>query len=287
MKTVREVYEQAQTDGFAVGAFNAANIETIKAIVSVANKLRSPVIIESSSGETKYFGAQNLADVVRNFSEEYNLPIFVNLDHAPTEEDVQEGIDAGYELIHFDGSALALDENLEITKKVVEKAHRKGLLVEAEIDQIGGGSSKHPDMTPEEALINHVYTPVEQLVKFVEESGIDTLAASFGNIHGVYKSAKNLNFERLAEIRSAVTCFLSMHGGSDIPFDQVKRAIEVGKIVKINVNTEMRLAFRKSLETQLQESDEVAIYKLMGPVIKAVEQVVEEKILLFGSANKA
>lgn len=287
MQTAREVYERAQSEGFAVGAFNAANIETVKAIVTAANKLRAPVIIESSSGETKYFGAENLADVVKNYSEEFDLPIFVNLDHAPTEEDVDAGIEAGYELIHFDGSALPLEENLEITKRVVDKAHAKGLLVEAEIDQIGGGSSKHADQTPEEALKDHVYTPVDKLAEFVRESGIDTLAASFGNLHGVYKSAKNLDFERLAAIRAAVSCFLSMHGGSDIPDDQVRRAIEVGKIVKINVNTEMRLAFRESLEMQLGDSDEVAAYKLMEPVIGAVEEVVEAKIKLFGSAGKA
>lgn len=287
MISAQDIFKKAQNEGWALGAFNAANIETLKAIVSAANKLRSPVIIESSSGETEFFGPENLVDVVSNFRREFNLPIFINLDHSPSEEEVEVGIEAGYELIHFDGSKLSYDENVRITKKIVEQAHAKGLLVEAEIDHIGGSSAPHLQEDVTAAQKENAYTDPSKAAEFVKETGVDTFAAFFGNVHGVYKTPSTLDLELLSRIRDKVSCFLSMHGGSGIPEDQVKEAIKVGRIVKINVNTEMRIAFREEIEKVMAESDEVAVYKMMPPVIEAVQDVVEAKIRLFGSAGKA
>lgn len=287
MISAQDIFKKAQNEGWALGAFNAANIETLKAIVSAANKLRSPVIIESSSGETEFFGPENLVDVVSNFRREFNLPIFINLDHSPSEEEVEVGIEAGYELIHFDGSKLSYDENVRITKKIVEQAHAKGLLVEAEIDHIGGSSAPHLQEDVTAAQKENAYTDPSKAAEFVKETGVDTFAAFFGNVHGVYKTPPTLDLELLSRIRDKVSCFLSMHGGSGIPEDQVKEAIKVGRIVKINVNTEMRIAFREAIEKVMAESDEVAVYKMMPPVIEAVQDVVEAKIRLFGSAGKA
>ena len=287
MQTAKEILQKAQNEDWAVGAFNAANIETLKAIVQAASKLRSPAIIESSSGETKYFGDENLVDVVKNYREEYNIPIFINLDHAENLENVDSALDAGYELVHYDGSRLPYEENVKNTKSVVEKAHNKNLLVEGELNTIAGSSADHTKEDISVALKGSKMTDPDEAALFVSETGVDTFAAFFGNVHGVYKGEEKLDFDLLAKIRAKVSCFLSMHGGSGISQDYVKRAIEVGKIVKINVNTELRMAFRESLEQALKESSEIAAYKLMDPVISAVQEVVEEKIRLFGSQGKA
>lgn len=284
---VRDVFERAQREGWAVGAFNASNIETVKAIVQAAAKLRSPVIIESSTGETEYFGAKNLVDVVQNYREELNTQIFINLDHSQSEEASQEGMEAGYELIHFDGSNLSFEENIAVTGRIAQSAHSKGLLVEGEIDHIGGSSAPHLKEAVEQAQQEGKYTDPGKALEFVQQTGVDIFAAFFGNVHGVYKNPPKLDFERLKAVREQVPCFLSMHGGSGIREEDVREVVKVGRIVKINVNTEMRVAAREALEKTLEQTEEVAAYKFMPSVIEAIQKVVEEKIQVFGSAGKA
>ena len=130
-------------------------------------------------------------------------------------------------------------------------------------------------------------TDPDQAEDFVGRTGIDTLAVSIGNVHGVYASEKHLDLDLLAKLRERLSCFFSLHGGSTISEEQVRNAIKIGKIVKVNVNTELRIAYRKTLEETLKSSDEVAIYKIMPPVIAAVQKIIEAKITLFGSAGKA
>lgn len=285
--SVRDVFERAQSEGWALGAFNASSIETVKGIVQAASKLRAPVIIESSTGETEYFGAKNLVDIIQNYREELNIPIFINLDHSQSEQASQEGIEAGYELIHFDGSKLPLEENIDITTRIVQSARAKGLLVEGEIDHIGGSSSPHLQESAEKAQQQGSYTDPRKAAEFVQKTGVGVFAAFFGNVHGVYKNPPVLDFERLKAIREKVSCFLSMHGGSGIKDEDVKEAIRVGRIVKVNVNTEIRVAARVALEKTLEQTDEVAAYKFMSPVIEAIQSVVETKIQVFGSAGRA
>lgn len=281
--TTREWFQKSQNEHFAIGAFNACNLETIKAIVTAANKLRSPVIIEVSPGEADFVGPKNLVSLVSNFRNELNLPIFTNLDHSPNPESVQIGFDANFDLVHFDGNQLPLEENLEKTKKIVEIAHNQNVLVEAEIDTIIGGSSLHQTLIDPNSL--HLTNP-EIAANFVSQTNVDTLAVSIGNLHGLYQNQKNLDLNLLQQIRQKVNCFLSLHGGSGIPNDQIKKAVEIG-ISKINVNTELRVAYRETLETTLRTNQEIAPYKFMPEVISAIQQVVEEKIILFGSQNKA
>jgi len=285
--TAKEALTKAQKEGYAIGAFNAANIETLKAIVGAADKLRAPVIVESSHGETEFIGAENLVDLVKNYREETGLPIFINLDHAPSVEAAEEGIAAGFEMIHINASKLPYEENVAATKKVAEEAHAKGLLCEAELTPIEGSSAPHMQETIEEEQAKSKYTDPEQAQDFVSRTGIDTLAVSIGNVHGVYKTAPKLDLELLKRLTAELPCFFSLHGGSGIPDDQVRGAIGTGDIVKVNVNSEMRIAYRETLEKVLGKSDEVAIYKIMPDVIAAVQEVVEKKITLFGSAGKA
>lgn len=279
--------KKAKAEKFAIGAFNVGNLETFKAIVLAASNKKSPVIIESSPGETDWMGAQNIVDLARNYSEEYGVPILVNLDHSETLEDCEKAITVGYDLIHFDGSKLPLEENLEILKQVVTLAHSKGLTVEGEMDHITGSSEVHQGSAVEEAAKGKFTNP-EEAKKFVEESGIDVFASFFGNVHGVFSGGdESLHLEILEKIVSLLpNTYFSLHGGSGIPDDQVKQAIERG-IVKVNVNTEMRQGFKDSLEKVLSENpEEYAMYKIEQPVLEAVQKIVEHKMDVFGSANK-
>lgn len=285
MLTAQKLFEKARQEGFAIGAFNAGNLEIVKAIVAAAKSQQSPVIIETSAGETEFFGPENFIDVIKNFRKQTGLPILTNLDHAPGLEEAEKGLTSGYDLINFDGSDLPYEENVKISKEVVRRAHEKGVLVEAEADKILGESRVYEEVA-ESVQATGTYTDPEKAVSFIEATKADTLAIFVGNLHGVYKTPPKLDFERLKLIAQKLPCFLSLHGGSGIEEEQIKQAIKIGKIVKINVNTELRMVYRETLENILKGSEEIAIYRLMPPVIAAVQKVVEEKIQLFGSAGK-
>jgi ketose-bisphosphate aldolase len=281
------ILEKAQKEGYALGAFNAGDLEIVKGVIQAGVEQASPLIIETSPGETKFFGPKNFDCVIENFKAETGLPILANLDHAQTLEEAQAGIEAGFELVHFDGSELDYEENVKITKAVVQQAHQRGLLVEGEIDKILGSSEPHPEEAAESLQASGNYTDPEKAADFVSRTGVDLLAVFVGNLHGTYQAPPKLDLERLKAIAGKLACFLSLHGGSGLLPEDIQKAIKVGRIVKINVNTELRIAYRETLENVLKGSEEVAIYKIMPPVVAAVQKVVEEKINLFGSAQKA
>lgn len=284
-------FEKALREDFALGAFNAASIETLKAIVGAAFRLSSPVIIEASPREVEYFGLRELVSTVRALEKDQRVPIILNLDHAPDFESCLEAIEAGFDSIHFDGSRLPYEENVRIARRVRSEAHRTNLLVEGEIDNLnvlGGGSADHRAESVERVRAAHLYTDPEKAQEFVTATGIDTFASFVGNVHGLYREEKTIDLELLRRISERLPGkFLSLHGGSGIPASQIKAAIELG-VVKINVNSELRVAFRDSLKKTLEsgEGEEVAIYRIMPASIEAMQKVVEEKILLFGSAGK-
>lgn len=283
--TALEILTKAKNEGYALGAFNAGNVELVKAIEEAAKNQQSPVIIETSAREAEHFGTKNFLDVVKNFRQETNLPILTNFDHGPGLEECRGAIEAGYSLVHFDGSSLPYEENVKITKALVEEAHQKGTLVEAEIDKILGESSAHEE-DAESIQASGNYTDPEKAADFVSQTRCDILAIFIGNLHGTYPSPPRLDLERLRMIFKKVPCFFSLHGGSGLLEEDIKQAVKIGRIVKVNVNTELRVAYRQTLENVLKGSEEVAIYKIMPPVVAAVQKVVEEKIKLFGSANK-
>lgn len=282
----RDWFKKAKEEKFAIGAFNVGNLETFKAIIQAAANKKSPIIVESSPGETSWMGADNIVDLAKNYSQEFNVPILVNLDHAESLEDCIKGIEAGYDLIHFDGSKLPLEQNIEIAKKVVELAHAKGLLVEGEMDHIVGSSEVHQGSAQSE-IKNIPMTDPEKAIQFISDTGIDILAVFVGNVHGVYQAGdEHLDLELLQKIAAKTDCYLSLHGGSGIPSEEVKQAIDHG-IVKVNINTEMRQAFKESLIKTLAENpNEAAMYKIEKPVVVEVQKVVEQKIDIFGSAGK-
>lgn len=285
MVNAREILQKARDNHYAVGAFNAANLETLKAVMRAAENLRSPVIIETSPGETDFIGVEMVVAATEYWRKKINVPILLNLDHALTVEAVEQAANAGYDLLHFDGSKLPLEENLALTLKAVELAHSNQKLVEAEIDHITGSSEIHEEKA-EEMQKTGQYSDPEKSKKFVTETSVDTLAVFIGNIHGVYATSPEFDFDLLAEIRDQVPCFLSLHGGSGTRDEDIKKAVETGGIVKVNFNTELRIAYRDALKKALAESEEVAMYKIMPPVIEAVQKVVENKIRILGSESK-
>ena len=286
----RHLMQRARAQHFAVGAFNIDNQETLIAIARAAQKLDSPVLVEVSDGEVKALGIENVRDMVDNYKEEYGIEIFLNLDHGPTVEGAKRAIDAGYEFIHIDISQANRDasdeEIIAKTREVVEYAQFTGALVESEPHYFAGSSNVHTEAIDYEEIKKTFSTP-EGAKAFVEATGIDTFAAAIENLHGKYPVPKELDLELLQRIRDAIPCQISLHGGSGTPLHYFEDAAKIG-VSKININSDMRYVFRKTLEKVLAENpDEYAIVKLMPEVYAAVQAVVEEKIAAFGSAGKA
>ncbi|OYX54052.1 ketose-bisphosphate aldolase [Candidatus Saccharibacteria bacterium 32-50-13] len=288
----RHLYQRTRSQHFAVGAFNIDNQETLIAIAKAAQKLNSPVLVEVSQGEVDAMGLENVRDLVDNYKAEYGIEMYINLDHSPTVESCKRAIDAGYEFIHIDISQANHDasdeEIIAMTKEVVEYAKFTGALVESEPHYFGGSSNVHEEAINYEEIKKTFSTP-EGAKAFIEETGIDTFAAAVGNLHGKYPVPKELDLELLARIRETMPEWghISLHGGSGTPLHFFEEAARIG-VSKININSDMRYAFRTTLEKVLAENPkEFAIVKLMPEVYGAVQQVVEEKIQAFGSAGKA
>lgn len=286
----RQLMERSRRGKFAVGAFNLDNQETLIAVARAAQKMKAPVLVEVSKGEVDALGNENVRDMVDNYKAEYGIEMYVNLDHSPSVEDALDGIEAGFEFIHIDVSQAnhdATDEEIvAATKEVVNYARLTGALVESEPHYFGGSSNLHKEKIDYEEIKKTFSTP-EGAKAFVDATGIDTFAAAIGNLHGKYPVPKKLDLELLQKLREALTCNISLHGGSGTPGHYFEDAAKIG-VSKININSDMRVAYRDTLEKMLAENkDEYAVVKLMGKVITEVQKVVESKIDVFGSAGKA
>lgn len=286
----RNLWTRTRQEKFAVGAFNIDNQDTLVAITRAAKKLNAPVLVELSQTEIDAIGAANARAMVDNYKKELGIEMYVNLDHSPSVEAAKAGIDAGFEFIHIDLSQAKKDatdeEIINATRQVVEYAKNTGALVESEPHYFSGSSNIHNEAIDYEE-IKKTFSTSEGAKKFVDATGIDTFAAAIGNLHGKYSVPKTLDIELLKQIRKTINCAISLHGGSDTPAQYFKEAIAVG-VSKININSDMRYAYRTTLEKALRDNpDEYAIVKLMPEVIDAVQKIVEEKIDMFGSAGKA
>ena len=288
----RHLYQRTRSQHFAVGAFNIDNQDTLIAVSRAAQKKNSPVLVEVTRDEISAIGAENVRDMVDNYRAEYGIEMYVNLDHSPSVEDAKRGIDAGFEFIHIDISQAnhdaSDDEIIRATKEVVEYAKFTGALVESEPHYFGGSSNVHTEDIDYEEIKKTFSTP-EGSRAFIEATGIDTFAAAIGNLHGKYPVPKQLDLELLQQIRDAIPEWaqISLHGGSGTPLHFFAEAAKIG-VSKVNINSDMRYAFRTTLEKVLAENpDQFAVVKIMEPVRQAVQAVVEEKIDAFGSANKA
>jgi len=280
MKNLKDYLNKAQKENWAIGQFNFSTLEQFKGILAAVKKLRSPVIFGTSEGESKFLELEEVVNLVKFYRKKLGLSIFLNLDHGKSLEYTKEAIEVGYDLVHFDGSELAFEKNIKMTKKIADYAHQKGILVEGELGRIGQ-SWGFKNLAKKKDL-----TDPNQSEEFVKKTKIDLLAVSIGNIHGVQKKMPELDFKRLKKIKQKVDIPLVLHGGSGIFKKEIKKAILLG-ITKINSNTDLRLAWRKSLEKELKANlKEIRPYKILPEVIKTVQKVVEEKIKLFGSLNK-
>ena len=288
----RAAYERTLKDGFALGAFNIDNQETLIAVAQALQAKNAPAMVEVSQGEVEAMGLDNIRDMVDNYKQMYGVELYINLDHSPTVADAKAGIDAGFEFIHIDishGDHNATDkEIIRATKEVVEYAKKTGALVESEPHYFAGGSNVYDKKINYEE-IKKTFTDPHQAKEFIEQTGINTFAAAIGNLHGKYPVPKVLDIELLKRIRSAIPteAYISLHGGSGTPALYFKDAIKIG-VSKININSDMRYVFRKELEKVLADNhDEYAIVKLMPQVIEAVQQVVETKLDMFNAIGKA
>lgn len=286
----RDTFKRARREHFALGAFNLDNQETLIAVARAAAAKKAPVLVEVSHGEVEAMGLDNIRDMVDNYKRQYNLEMYVNLDHSPSVEAAIAGIMAGFECIHIDISQAKHDasdeEIVNDTKQVVQAAKLTGALVEAEPHYFGGGSNVFTKKFDYNEIKKTFSTP-EGAKAFVDATDIDTFAAAVGNLHGHYPVPKKLDLELLKKIREAIDCNISLHGGSGTPGHYFIEAVKIG-VTKVNINTDMRMCYRETLEKVLRENKtEYAVVKLMGEVIDAVQAVVESKIDDFNSAGHA
>ena len=285
MQDLRDILEQAQENGVAIGHFNVAGLVLLKAVVAAARELKVPVIIGASEGEREFIGVRQIAALVRSFRDEFDFPIFLNADHTHSLDKAIEAAEAGFDSIVFDLSALPFEENVRQTKKAIEKlkAINPAILVEGEIGDIGTGSEIH-----EKALdVSKGLTTAAEAKRFVESTRIDILAPAVGNMHGMLKSMvegetrKHLDMERIAEIKSAAGVPLTLHGGSGTDDDDLRKAITAG-INIIHINTELRVAWRRGLEESLaKRQEEVVPYKILPFALESVKQVVLSRLRPF------
>ncbi len=289
-KKARESIERARTGHYALGAFNLDNQETLIAVARAAKAKNAPLMVEVSQGEVEAMGLDNVRDMVENYKQEYGIEMYINLDHSPSVEAAKAGIEAGYEFIHIDISQAdhkATEEDIIAhTKEIVEYAKLTGALVESEPHYFGGSSNVHTEAIDYDEIKKTFSTP-EGAKAFVEATGIDTFAAAVGNLHGSYPVPKVLDLELLARIRESIGCNISLHGGSGTPGHYFVEAVKIG-VTKININSDMRRAYRDTLEKVLAENKtEYAVVKLMDDVIDSVQAVVEAKLDTFNSSGKA
>lgn len=283
--------QAARDNGYAVGGFNTNNLEWTQAILRAAEAKKAPVLIQTSMGAAKYMGGYKVArNLIANLVESMGItvPVAIHLDHGHY-EDALECIRVGYTSVMFDGSHLPVEENLKLAKDVVEKAHAKGISVEAEVGTIGG---------EEDGIIGDgELAPIED-AKAMVETGIDFLAAGIGNIHGPYPANwEGLDLDHLQKLTEALPGFpIVLHGGSGIPDEQIQAAIKLG-VAKVNVNTECQIAFAnatrkfaRDYEANEAEYDKKKLFdprKFLADGVKAIQASVEERIDVFGSEGKA
>lgn len=278
--TNRELAKLARKNNRAFGSFNASNLEVVKAIIEAAKRTKSSVSIETSEGEASYVGPQYMAAIVKIAAKEAGIPVALHLDHGKSVHMVLECLRAGYTSVHIDGSALPLEENIKLTKSVVKLAKKYGASVEGEIGHIEGGSSIHnKKLKPEDIE----YAKPEDVKDFVRETGVDLVAVGIGSGHGLYKNEPKLDWERLRKISWITKAYLVLHGSSGLSNQTIKKAISLG-ITKINVNTDLRVAFAETLRKTLHKNNkEVVPYKIFPQAQEAVSKLVEKKIRLFNN----
>ena len=302
--TNKDLLVPARRKAYAVGAFNINNLETLLAVSEAATEEKSPAIVAVTPSAIKYGGLSYLAGIVKTAAQSSPVPMSLHLDHGEDVEMVFKCISAGFTSVMIDGSQLKFEENVALTKRVVDLAHPKGISVEAELGRLGGVEEK----TVEEK--DAILTDPNAAKEFVDRTGVDALAVAVGTSHGAYKfkAEPRLDFERLKTISKKVELPLVLHGASSVPAwiiekavkygaqlggakgipeEHIKKAISLG-IAKVNIDTDLRLAFTAAVREVLTNSPkEFDPRKILGPSKEAMKEVIKGKMHMFGSSGKA
>ena len=273
-----EMIQKAQQGGYAVPAFNAENLEMVQAIIAAAEEKKSPVMIQTTPPTAKYLTLEAMVGMTRALAEKASVPVALHLDHCSNFDDVMKALRAGYTSVMIDGSKLPFEENIALTKRVVEAAMPMGVTVEAELGTVGGKEDN--------VSAGIAYTDIEEAKTFVEKTNVDIFAVAIGTAHGFYKGEPMLYFERLTAIRNQVSTPLVLHGGSGVPDEKVQETIRRG-MSKVNFATELRAAATKAVREALKDEAIIDPKKFMGPARDAVKALCIEKIRVCGSENKA
>ncbi|MFJ5717205.1 class II fructose-bisphosphate aldolase [Neobacillus sp. NPDC093127] len=281
--SMKEMLNKAKSEGYAVGQFNINNLEFTQAILQAAVAEKSPVILGVSEGAGRYIGGfKTVVKMVEGLMEDYNVtvPVAIHLDHGSSFEKCKEAIDAGFTSVMIDASHHPFEENIEITSKVVEYAHSKGVSVEAELGTVGG---QEDDVVAEGVI----YADPKECEELVKRTGIDCLAPALGSVHGPYKGEPKLGFTEMEEIGKITGMPLVLHGGTGIPTKDIQRSVSLGT-AKINVNTENQIASAKTVrEVLAAKPNEYDPRKYLGPARDAIKETVIGKMREFGSSGRA
>ena len=281
---VKDLLEKAKSGGYAVGAFNTFNLETTRAIIDAAKELRSPVIIQMTEKTFDFAGGRAIFHLAKSIAEFYapEVPVGIHLDHGKSFEVVERAMDIGFTSVMYDGSRKDYADNLMMTKKIVEIAHGRGIVVQAELGNVPYiGEMQMEDLDWEKYM-----TDPKQAAEFVKETGIDTLAVALGNAHGFFQERSEPDYDRLMAIAELTDIPLVLHGSSDWQREQIQEVINRG-ISCFNVDTALRLSFIGGLREVLQSEDETDPRKALGKAMEGAREAVKTKMEAFGSAGKA
>jgi fructose-bisphosphate aldolase class II len=280
--SMKDMLNKAKAEGYAVGQFNLNNLEFTQAILMAAQAENSPVILGVSEGAARYMsGFKTVVKMVEGLMEDLNVtvPVAIHLDHGSSFEKCKEAIDAGFTSVMIDASHHPFEENIEITKKVVDYAHSKGVSVEAELGTVGG---QEDDVSG-----SIIYADPSECVELVKRTGIDCLAPALGSVHGPYKGEPNLGFKEMEEIGNLTGMPLVLHGGTGIPTKDIQRSVSLGT-AKINVNTENQIESARTVrEVLAAKPNEYDPRKYLGPARDAIKETVTGKMREFGSSGRA
>jgi tagatose 1,6-diphosphate aldolase GatY/KbaY len=271
----------AQAGGYAIGAFNVENMEMVQAVVAAAEEMNSPVIMQTTPGTVKYANLRYFYENVRTAAEEASVPVVMHLDHGSSYELAMQALRTGYTSIMIDGSRKPFEENIALTKAVVDACHPSGIPVEAELGKVGG---KEDDL---EGADDSPYTDPHEAAEFVERTGVDSLAIAVGTAHGVYKVTPKLDVERITAVRQYVKIPLVLHGTSGVPDEQVTECVKRG-MCKVNYATDLRIAFTRGVRKVLNGDPDVFDPKKYNAVGREeVKKYVMQKMQVVGSVGKA
>src|SRR3989338_58270 len=282
----QDYINDALNNHYALGSFNSVNLEMTQAIIGAAGKKKSAVIVQTSEGAIEYAGLAAISGIIKILAEESLIPVIMHLDHGKSLAIVRKCIEAGYGSVMIDASKESLADNVAITREAVEVAHARGVWVEAELGAImgmEGAMGLRGRRTPNDFL-----TKPQQVVDFVEQTGVDALAVSVGTIHGAFTGQEYIRFELVEKIEKITPDLpLVVHGASCITNEHLRR-VASSNVCKINIDTEMRIAFTEAVKAYFSVNhDKVDIRDILGPAREAMQQVVEIKLDVFGSSGLA